>query len=264
MSRLILIATIVLNLQVSAPTQAPSGAGSSTTCVIGSLGGTLLCGGIYVVQEPGTSAGADGGRAGAVPEPPPNIPFVALGSTGFCVAPPGSGLTPIAYLYQPTPGLAACPVNNTPPTPGLNPTNLAVSFWRTIPLPVPRPQVPPGYAVTGLPSYLVTDGSLHPAPYVANTPLGLLTIVATGSYAVDWGDGTSPTWAGPYSQEGEPYPSGNIAHTYDNTGLVTVTLDENWSAVWTIGRFGGVLPDLRTVATVPDFRVSQLQAVITN
>jgi hypothetical protein len=124
--------------------------------------------------------------------------------------------------------------------------------------------VPPGYAITGLPAYLVTDGTLHPNPYLANTPLGPLTIVATGSYLVNWGDGTSPTWAGPYGQEGRPYPNGNIAHTYDNTGFVTVTLDENWSAVWTLGPFHGVLPDLRTVAAIPNFRVSQLQAVITS
>jgi hypothetical protein len=88
--------------------------------------------------------------------------------------------------------------------------------------------------------------------------------VATGSYLVNWGDGTAPTWAGPYGQEGGPYPNGGIVHTYDNTGFVTVTLDENWSADWTIGPFHGVLPDLRTVATIPNFRVSQLQAIITN
>ncbi len=240
--------------------RAPSDKGS---CIFSFAGGIILCGGVYVIQEPGKPPGVRRDVTGVVPKPPPNVPFVTLGSTGLCVAPAGSGLPPIAYLYQPTPGLAPCPVNNTPALPAVDPTNLAINFWRRIPLPVPRPQVPPGYAVTGLPAYIVTDGTLHPRPYVANTPLGPLRIVATGSYLVNWGDGTSPTWAGPYSQEGQPYPDGNIAHTYDNVGVVSVTLDEDWSAVWTLGPFHGVLPDLRTVATIPNFRVSQLQAVIT-
>jgi hypothetical protein len=256
MSRLTLIAVVLAILQVSVPQEAQADPTSSATCVIGSLGGSLLCGGVYVIQTPGTRP--RGHRRVSKPPAPP----APSGPNGSCVTPaPGSG------GYQPTPGLAACPLDfsfSALPLPATNPATLAISFWRRIPLPVPRPQVPPGYAITGLPAYLVTNGILHPAPYAENTPLGPLTIVATGSYFVDWGDGTAPTWAGPYGQEGGPYPNGDIVHTYDNAGVVTVTLDENWSADWTIGPFHGVLPDLRTVATIRDFRVSQLQAVITN
>jgi hypothetical protein len=261
MSRIILIAAILgALLQVAAPMTAEADTASSAICVIGSLGGTLLCGGVYVIRQPGTREHGHGGAPKVAPQP--SVPFVTVGAPGLCVA-PGSGLPPNVNPYQPTPGLAACPLNFGPAPPATNPVDLAISFWRTIPLPVPRPQVPPGYAITGLPAYLVTDGSLHPRPYAENTPLGPLTIVAAGSYLVNWGDGTSPTWAGPFGREGEPYPGGNIAHTYDRTGVVTVTLDENWSATWTIGPFHGELPDLRTAATIPNFRVSQLQAVIT-
>jgi hypothetical protein len=89
-------------------------------------------------------------------------------------------------------------------------------------------------------------------------------IRATGSYVVDWGDGTAPLWDGPFQAEGRPYPNGNIAHTYDNVGTVTITLRERWTATWSLGPVTGVLGGLATVATIPAFPVQQLQAVITN
>lgn len=140
----------------------------------------------------------------------------------------------------------------------------AVQFWRTIPLPVPRPQVPPGYAVTGKPAYLVTNGTLSPPEYVDNTPLGRLTIDATGQYRVDWGDANPPVWNGPYSTEGEPWPDGQITHTYDYTGTYTIQLEEDWTAVWHLAGATGTLAGLHTAADIPNFEVRQLQAVITN
>jgi hypothetical protein len=140
---------------------------------------------------------------------------------------------------------------------------LAVSYWTTIPLPVPRPSVPPGYAVTGKPAYLVTGGTIRPAPFVRPTPLGLLTIRASGTYSVDWGDGSTPTWTGPYQQEGQPWPTGTITHTFDVAGTYQVTLRETWTAVWTLAGTGGVLAALHTQASVDGFRVEQLQALIT-
>jgi hypothetical protein len=145
----------------------------------------------------------------------------------------------------------------------IDPTTIAVKFWQTIPLPRPRPDIPPGYAITGKPAYLVTDGSLHPAPYTEPTPLGVLTITAVGSYRVDWGDGTTPTWAGPYDVEGVAWPNGIIEHTYDIAGTYDVTVEENWTATWRIGALHGVLGDLHTQGTIPGYKVEQLQAVIT-
>ena len=114
--------------------------------------------------------------------------------------------------------------------PAIDPGELAVQFWQTIPLPGPHPSIPPNYAVTGMPAYLVTNGTLAPSPYQRQTPLGPLYITARGSYLVDWGDSTVPAWAGPYKYEGRPYPDGNISHTYDNVGTVTVTVQEVWTA----------------------------------
>jgi hypothetical protein len=140
---------------------------------------------------------------------------------------------------------------------------LAVQFWQTIPLPVPHPSIPPNYAITGLPAYLVTNGTVAPPLYERQTPLGPLSIAAHGSYLVDWGDGSGPTWTGPYLQEGRPYPDGNIAHTYDNVGTVTVTVQEVWTASWRLGAFSGQLTALRTTATIPDFTIEQIQSVLT-
>ena len=75
----------------------------------------------------------------------------------------------------------------------MDPGELAIQFWQKIPLPVPHPSIPPNYAITGLPAYLVTDGTLAPAPYQRETPLDPLSITAHGSYVIDWEDGTSPT-----------------------------------------------------------------------
>jgi hypothetical protein len=141
---------------------------------------------------------------------------------------------------------------------------LALQFWQTIPLPVPRPSIPPGYAIAGKPAYLVTNGATNPQPFVRQTPLGPLTITAHGVYSVDWGDGTNPTWTGPYPQEGQPWPHGNIAHTFDVDGYYQVTVVENWTATWTLAGRTGTLNGLHTTATIPRFHVEQVEAINVN
>ena len=153
-----------------------------------------------------------------------------------------------------------CPGVTPPPAVAQNPEAYAVSFWRTITLPTPKPTVPPGYAITGKPAYLVTDGTVAPAPYSEATPLGLLAVVAHGTYDVVWGDGAT---GGPFGGEGQPYPHGTIVHTYDDVGTVTVVVTERWSATWSIGTAHGQLDGLQTQASIPGFQVKQVQAVIT-
>lgn len=114
-----------------------------------------------------------------------------------------------------------------------------------------------------MPSYIVTNGTLAPPAYQRQTPIGPLYITAHGQYLVDWGDGTVPTWAGPYEQEGHPYPDGNIAHTYDNVGIVTVTVEEVWTATWRLGAADGELTSLRTTATIHGFTIKQIQSILT-
>jgi hypothetical protein len=154
-----------------------------------------------------------------------------------------------------------------PCTPGkppavADPQSYAVEYWRTVPLPVPHPGVPPGYAVTGKYAYLVTGGTVGPQPFVYRTPLGLLTITATGSYAVDWGDGSQPTWDGPFAFEGTAWPTGRIQHVYDTVGRYRLVVVENWTARWSLAGAAGVLDGLQTTAVIPAFEVRQVQAVI--
>jgi hypothetical protein len=195
---------------------------------------------------------------------------VANGPAGPCIAlGPASAANATVFLWMAAQHLPACPTPAGPngagrPYPPLDPATLAGQFWRTVPLPVPHPSIPPGYAITGKLAYLVTGGTVAPARFQEGTPLGPLVITARGSYLVDWGDGTLPTWTGPYREEGGPYPDGRIFHTYDSTGTVTVTVRESWTATWTLGPAHGVLGALQTAATVAGFPVQQLQAVITN
>ena len=235
----------------------PSGACDSTQ-----YGAAILCGGQFVVQQPGQ------------PAPPPTAPpttsqflveYIANGPAGPCVAfgPPQGMVIERVMQYLGTVTLPPCPRGHANPPP-INPAALAIAFWKTIPLPVPRPSIPPGYAITGKPAYLVTNGQTAPAPYVFNTPIGQLRIDAHGEYSVDWGDGSSPAWTGPYGSEGQAWPQGGIAHTYDYVGNYSVAIDESWSATWSLAGDSGRLGGLRTTAMIPGFPVQQVQAVITN
>lgn len=141
------------------------------------------------------------------------------------------------------------------------PAIAAQAFWRSIPLPVPHPYIAPGWAITGKPSYLETHGVLHPAPWTAATPLGPLTITASGTYFVDWGDPVG-TWSGPFTREGAPWPDGTITHVYDFVGNYTVTIRQLWTATWALGNQHGSLTQLLTQATIAGFPVEQVQAVI--
>lgn len=168
--------------------------------------------------------------------------------------------------WQASLNLPACAAPTNPGAPGpppLNPATLAVQFWATIPLPRPHPDVPPGWALCGKPAYLVTNGTVGPETWRRATPLGPLTITATGAYRVNWGDPAAPGWQGPYPFEGEPWPNGSISHVYDNVGTVTITLEELWTATWRLGPLTGRLDALHTTTTIAGYPVRQLQAVIT-
>jgi len=193
--------------------------------------------------------------------PPASVePYLTVEPDGsFCMAPGPPAREPGRVF--PCPITPARPP--APPRVVATPATLATQFWQTIPLPVPRPTIPPAFAVTGKRAYLVTDGTVEPARYVRPTPLGPLTIHAHGSYRVDWGDGSSPTWTGPYLREGVGYPNGTIFHTYDTTGEVTVTVQEVWTATWSLGAAVGTLEGLHTTAVIAGFPVEQIQAVST-
>lgn len=140
------------------------------------------------------------------------------------------------------------------------PAEVAEAFLRTVPLPLPEPQIAPdGQAITGLAAFLETNGSLGQAVGPEPTVLGPIALEATGAYWVDWGDG-SPE-AGPFDFEGEAYPHGRIFHHYRYTGDYTLTLRQTWTATWRLGGDQGTVEGLATAVTLP-VEVFEVQAVI--
>jgi len=261
-------ALVTLGFLVTLVFAGTSGADPGGACFRGRFGTTVDCGGGYVISSPGDPGPgpATGHSAGGTPAKPPVLAeYVANGPNGPCLAlgpaNPVPNATVVSWLA--TVHFPPCPTAGHPPGPPVDPVTLAVQFWRTIPLPVPRPSIPPGYAVTGKPAYLVTGGTVDPAPFLRSTPLGRLVIRATGSYEVSWGDGAAPVWNGPYTTDGLPWPSGFIVHTYQLAGTVSVTVREDWIATWSLAGATGTLTGLHTEATIEGFGVEQLQAVLT-
>jgi hypothetical protein len=255
----------------AAPVATPSTAG----CHNDPYGDRVDCGGAVSdttsPMAPSISEISQGSPGQPALPPPSPVPILeGAPGGGECLTqttnPAATTPAEVAYLNVLIKNLqvaySACPP--TPPgvaAPAVDPATLAEEFWQTIPLPVPKPAIPPGYAITGKPAYLVTDGTVSPASFVEPTPLGLLTVTAHGTYTVDWGDGSS---GGPYTSESTGYPTGQIVHTYDRTGTVDVALHEAWTATWTLGAAAGTLGQLATQATIPGFAVRQIQAVIEN
>lgn len=266
---LILVAVAAASLAVAVPGARAAGSGA---CYYGWAGTSVNCGGGYVV--PGTPAPTPPPAntplpSGGAPAPPVTLAwYVVAGPNGPCMVfgPATSGSTASIIMWQQPIQFPLCPPPPaTPATPSGAPqppsaAGLAVHFWRTIPLPVPRPDIPPGYAICGKEAYLVTNGTTTPAPWSEATPLGTLSVKASGSYLVNWGDGSG--WSGPYPFEGEPYPDGRITHVYDVAGTYNVTVEESWTATWSLGGAAGTLGGLHTTATIDGFQARQLEPVL--
>ena len=163
------------------------------------------------------------------------------------------GLPPLEY--------PPCPVQ--PRAPGElarleTPAMIAMRYWEQVPLPKPAPSIAPGRAITGKLAYLETRGEVAHT-YTSSTIFGQLTIVASGSYDVDWGDGTT---SGPHAFEGRPWPNGRITHDYLDVGSYDIVVTERWTARWSLGGETGLLRTLQTTGRIDDFPVEQIQAVI--
>jgi hypothetical protein len=156
----------------------------------------------------------------------------------------------------------ACPpVPGAPPVVLPSPEVVALAFWRQLELPTPQPQVAPGWAITGLPSYL-EPGTTTTVEETFDTVLGPLTITATGEQvAVDWGDGTT---AGPVPATlGGPYPDGGITHVYTDVGTVTITVTQYWQGTWSLpGQGAGTFDTVTRTTPIEGFEVRQVQAVL--
>ena len=250
-------------------------------CYGGLFGQAVDCGGGYIVTIPGEVPVAVSPRpvpvrppvaAPAIPTTtvptttkPPLVLTVVQGANGPCIANTAQNLAVLAaYTLVHIAVCPQAPAAPNAPVQVVDPTTIAVNFWKTIPLPVPAPSVPPGYALAGKVAYLVTGGTVDPAPFEDDTPLGLLTVKATGSYVVNWGDSAASIWSGPYTFEGLAYPDGKITHVYENSGTYTIGLRENWSAVWSLAGYSGTVTGLSTSATIKNFVVKQLQTILAN
>lgn len=138
-----------------------------------------------------------------------------------------------------------------------NPAVLAEVFWGEVLLPKPVPRIEPGWAMTGRLAYLETQAPMTQT-FTRDTPLGPLTITATGEFLVDWGDGTR---TGPHAYAGAPWPDGRITHGYIHTGTVDVVVTEQWRATWQLGGSSGNLTALRTEGRIDGLPVHEVQAV---
>jgi hypothetical protein len=151
------------------------------------------------------------------------------------------------------------------PAEDIPPAMLRDAITRTIRDDMPRPtvEVPPGYALTGMEAYLVTNHQLEYGPATHVVDLGIaeldVTVTATGMTEVDWGDGTVVT----YHVPGTPWPEGNVTHTYRDTGIVTISVTDIWQVTYRVPELG--IEDTITAPlpaqTLEDFEVQQVQAV---
>jgi hypothetical protein len=158
-----------------------------------------------------------------------------------------------------------CPVE---PGQQVEPADVRDAVVHTIRDDMPRPtlEVPPGYALTGMPAYLVTNHQLEYGPVTHTVDLGIdvleVTVTATGVTEVDWGDGTTNTYDAP----GTPWPDGQVVHTYRDTGRVTITVTDTWEVTYRVPALGIV--DTVTAPlparTLDDLEIQQVQAVRTS
>ena len=165
----------------------------------------------------------------------------------------GSEPSSIDALYP------VCPVEPGSEAAPDAPLTYVARYWQTVVLPRPEPYIAPGRAITGMFAYMETRGTTTKTFTDPNTSFGPLTIVATGTYYVDWGDGTH---TGPHTREGGPWPDGQITHEYIHIGAYDVVVTERWTATWSFGSQSGTLTELRTAGRIEDFPVQQIQAVV--
>lgn len=140
-----------------------------------------------------------------------------------------------------------------------SPQQVALSFLQDFTLPAPQPVVAPGWALTGKTAYL--DSNAQPTAQAGyDTVLGPLTFEARWTHlTVDWGDGRGPLR---YDSLGGPWPDGDVTTVYGDTATVAIDVVQYWTLTWNVGGGGGQIDGMSSTATIPDFQIRQLQAVI--
>lgn len=162
----------------------------------------------------------------------------------FMIPPPcPAGFTPGLGLFSfcVMPGHATA----SPPAPG----TVADQAWQhLVPLPHPTAAVRPGEAIVGHLAYLEIGGprTIHWSGVALGVPV---SIAATSTYDVDWGDGTPPDTG--LTTQGGPWPTGTITHAYQFAGNFVITVTQRWTANWTAeGASGTIANALFTTGTL--------------
>ena len=159
------------------------------------------------------------------------------------------------YGPEPPPDRRGRPRRPVPPP--ISPREVVERTIVNVSLPSPKPSVDPGYAVTGLRAYLETGNSVTHTFEPIGTVLGPLSISASSTYTVDWGDGTT---TGPHSSSGGKYPDGDITYVYRDVGTVDITVTQNWTATWSLAGQSGTISGLVSSGDLEDFDVREVQA----
>jgi hypothetical protein len=238
-----------------------SGIGSDAA----NVGGTETCPSPTLRSPPSAPAPAPvSGPPPSPPPPPPAEPFWAVHpATGEpCIGLlPSPGLDPeselaiawasrIADMIR-DPRLAGADSRYcTRPGPVADPSGPARAFARSIPIPAPRPEIAPGIAVTGLPSYLVIADQEGFTVTETLPGFGLMQVTLEPvAFDIDWGDGATERVAdgrtGVSWEQSQSDPGAAIRHTYTVRDLETVvTIEAEWLATWSVGGFSGIVPGL--------------------
>lgn len=142
--------------------------------------------------------------------------------------------------------------------PALTPAMWAYSWLRSVDLPVPDPQLGVMWVV-GVPPPLHI-GSVLTAGFSEASPFGPASMAVTSEVWIDWGDGEGFT--GPFATAGsrdvdaEPFP-----HVWQHDGFYDVTVQQRWTAEWSVGGARGTLDGLTTEGTREAFEVISIEAV---
>jgi hypothetical protein len=143
-------------------------------------------------------------------------------------------------------------------SPQQSPRQYAIDYFRSLPLPVPKPVMSAPEGICGAQHSLDLQIPQQMVFTDPETPFGSLAVHVHGSFTVNWGDGRTDT----YSSSGAPWPTSTLVHYWENKGRNDITVTANWSANWTYGTHSGTLGGLSTTSRIPGWGVIELQAVL--
>lgn len=133
-----------------------------------------------------------------------------------------------------------------------------LSYIRRLPMPVPHPKMSAEVGICGARHQLNLNIPSSVGIDPQETIFGGLDAYAYGEFEVNWGDGTIDR----YRATGAEYPNSELVHSWSTKGHYQITVTANWSVDWTLGGYSGVISGLRTTASINDFSVGELQAVL--